>query len=322
MSAISVIIPIYNTENHLAYCLDSILAQTFTDFEVLCINDGSTDSSTQILEKYALFDSRIKIFNQENKGVSAARNTGLENAMGKYVIFVDSDDWVSPVMFERFYNNAEKNNSDFVYCNVLYFNEKTQELSGNQEVAMQNFESDFEGKTFNEGMLSVDFFCAIPVNGSVWNKIYKKDFLVSNEIFFPQGLIFEGNPFFAQVYLKAKTISFEKDFLYFHRIEVANTILKHNPEKYFDCFPILEIINLIFQKENKWEKYKTFLLLFHIKALLWNFRLVHAEQKEKFLDEIKKRYTDVRIDQLDMDSLEKSKDFHEFISLLNSKADR
>src|SRR5690606_22590995 len=92
MPKVSVIIPVYNTENYLRECLDSILAQTFTDFEVLLINDGSTDSSGKICDEYAEKDSRIKVFHKENGGVSSARNLGLDNAKGEWICFVDSDD--------------------------------------------------------------------------------------------------------------------------------------------------------------------------------------------------------------------------------------
>ena len=94
MSAISVIVPIYNAEKHLQSCIDSILAQTFTDFELLLINDGSKDNSGSICDEYVIKDNRVRVFHKENGGVSSARNLGLDNAIGEWVTFVDSDDWI------------------------------------------------------------------------------------------------------------------------------------------------------------------------------------------------------------------------------------
>ena len=101
MVKISVVIPVYNVEKYLEQCLDSVIAQSFEDIEVICVNDGSTDSSLEILKRYANNDSRIKIISQKNKGAGAARNVGIENAAGEYVYFMDSDDYLNADAFER-----------------------------------------------------------------------------------------------------------------------------------------------------------------------------------------------------------------------------
>lgn len=109
---ISIIVPVYNTEKYLHKCVDSILAQTFPDFEILLVNDGSTDSSRQICESYANKDSRIKVFNKENEGVSSARNVGIENAKGEWITFVDSDDWINERTLEVAIKQAMCNDAD------------------------------------------------------------------------------------------------------------------------------------------------------------------------------------------------------------------
>lgn len=113
--AVSIIIPIYKAEAFLGRCLDSVLAQTFTDFEVICLNDGSLDNSWQILEKYANKDNRVKIINKENTGVSDTRNIGLQKAKGKYILFMDSDDCIHPQTLEITYFLANKYDADLVY---------------------------------------------------------------------------------------------------------------------------------------------------------------------------------------------------------------
>lgn len=111
---ISIIVPVYNSEKYIDRCLDSILNQTYKDLEIVLVNDGSNDQSLKILENYALRDTRIKVVNQENKGVAAARNTGLDNATGDYILYVDSDDWIENNMVERMVELSA--NADIVFC--------------------------------------------------------------------------------------------------------------------------------------------------------------------------------------------------------------
>lgn len=119
MPAVSIIVPIFNTEQYLSRCLDSIESQTFNDWECILINDGSTDKSENICNEYANKDSRFKVINQKNSGVSAARNAGLDVAKGEWIGFVDSDDWIEPNMYEFLYQNAKDNNADVVICGFV-----------------------------------------------------------------------------------------------------------------------------------------------------------------------------------------------------------
>lgn len=119
---ISIIVPIYNSEKYLNKCLDSILGQTFEDFELILVNDGSTDTSRQICEAYREKDQRVTLVNQSNSGAAAARNTGLSAARGTYIGFVDSDDFIAKNMYEELYKQICLNDSDIVFCNMLHIN--------------------------------------------------------------------------------------------------------------------------------------------------------------------------------------------------------
>lgn len=125
---ISVIVPVYNTEKYLHRCVDSILAQTFTDFELLLIDDGSTDSSGAICDEYAQKDSRVRVFHKKNGGVSSARNLGLDNAKGEWISFVDSDDWIELSMLDEVYKKVCESCSDIVFVdiNINFPNNKNQ----------------------------------------------------------------------------------------------------------------------------------------------------------------------------------------------------
>ena len=121
MPKISVIIPVYNVEEYLQECIDSVLSQTFTDFECIIIDDGSIDNSGRICDEYAIKDERIKVIHKKNGGVSSARNAGLDIAQGEWIAFIDSDDWVDDKYLGFLYNNAIQNNVDVSICGVKYF---------------------------------------------------------------------------------------------------------------------------------------------------------------------------------------------------------
>ena len=116
---ITIIVPVYNSEKTLHRCVDSILDQTYQNFEILLINDGSKDHSGDICDEYAKSDTRVRVFHKENKGVSAARNTGLDNAKGAWVSFVDSDDWISSEYLNVLYKEAIVTNADVVTCDFF-----------------------------------------------------------------------------------------------------------------------------------------------------------------------------------------------------------
>jgi len=146
---ISVVVPVYNVEKYLRECLDSLANQTFEDFEVICVNDGSDDSSIDILEEYASEDERFKIVSQENKGLSGARNTGMDYIKGRYLLFLDSDDWLELNALELLYNHANALNSEMVIFPYRYFNQETKEYEENDFTKLNMFDSSVDNKNFN-----------------------------------------------------------------------------------------------------------------------------------------------------------------------------
>lgn len=127
-SKISVIIPVYNTERYLPRCLDSVLSNTYDNLEVICINDGSTDNSINILDNYKVSDERVVVINQKNSGVSAASNAGINVATGEYIAFIDSDDWVHPQYFEILLFAMSCNDSDVAACQYSQVSEESGDL--------------------------------------------------------------------------------------------------------------------------------------------------------------------------------------------------
>lgn len=169
---ISVIVPVYNAKKYLHRCVDSILSQTFKDFELLLIDDGSTDGSGDICDNYATNDNRIKVFHKPNEGVSATRNFGIGHANGMYIQFVDGDDWIEPNMFEQMLAHVENTNADIVGCNFFIdFDYCRNEISCYHE-----HEEDFVREVIS------DYW------GVVWKILVKKDLYIDNSIRFPSGI--------------------------------------------------------------------------------------------------------------------------------------
>lgn len=213
MPKISVILPIYNVEKYLRRCLDSVLNQTFTDFEAICVNDGSPDKSLHILEEYAAKDSRIKIVTQENQGLSMARNNGLKVAKGDYIYFLDSDDAIHPKLLEIAYTFATKHNADM----VCFGFEKSDGIEyAPKNINIENLKYKVTDNPLNLALSNSKF--RIPFN--VWTKFYKKEIL--NGINFIKGILYEDYPHtYAVLAKKPKTVSIDAK-LYFYTLNMQS----------------------------------------------------------------------------------------------------
>ena len=233
---ISIIIPVYNVEKYLETCLESVTNQTMSELEIICVNDGSTDRSPEILEEFAKKDGRIKIITKENGGIASARNKALDHVTGDYIGFVDSDDWIEPHMYETMYKNAEKHESDMVMCSAHRFDEINQELLYDMPYfTLEFFNESFDDVVFNHQATGNFLF---KINVTAWNKIYKTRFLKENNIRFYEGLDFEDNAFFYESYLKANKVSLVRDHLYFYRINRRGSFINTGNKRFFDVIPI------------------------------------------------------------------------------------
>ena len=217
MIKISIIVPIYNTEKYLSRCLESLVNQTLKDIEIICINDGSTDNSLQILEQFAYRDNRIKIINQTNLGQSVARNKGLNFASGKYIGFVDSDDWVDLNYFERLYEAIERTNSDFACCSIkrMYPHRQSKRLEIAKEEIICNLNDKFK-------YLNMPSEC-FPVN-----KLYKKGLLDKFNLKFTEGKYFEDIPFLLNVVLNFKQMVSVPNITYYYWANPNSTMKKQD----------------------------------------------------------------------------------------------
>ena len=234
---VSVILPVYNVGKYLRQSLDSLINQTLKDIEIICVNDGSTDDSYDILEEYKEKDSRIKIIHKENKGTGAARNDGLRLATGECIGFVDPDDWVKPNMFERLYQEIKEKNLDIVMCMPDGYDEKNAVNAPFPYFVDANFEHIIDDRIFNWRDLS-------PFNYPmcVWNKLYTKKMFDDNNIDFAEGLDFEDHKVIFGTLLTAERMYFIREKLYVYRFNREGSVLTDNNRRLIDHIEIFNIV--------------------------------------------------------------------------------
>lgn len=215
MPEISVIVPVYNVEDKIQRCLDSLKNQIFYDFEVILINDGSLDKSGEICEKYAAIDARFKVIHQNNQGVSVARNKGISIAKGKYLTFVDSDDYVSADFLYVLYTAIISNNADIVMCNYYMISFKQDDTCMKHGYSTGNvLEQDEIKSVFYKHIKDND--CTIGYF-SLWNKIYRSNLIKENHIFLDVDMSFGEDMMFVLQCLKfCNRIAFMEEALYYY----------------------------------------------------------------------------------------------------------
>lgn len=222
---VSVIVPVYNTERYLAKCLDSIIAQTMRDIEIICVDDGSTDSSLEILTAYAGKDARIRVIHKENGGLVSARKAGVKAARGTYIGYVDSDDWIEPRMYERLYECAEEYRADMVSSGYL--------LEGNY--CSTHFDGVPEGlyDTNNMGFLRENvFFCAgirdVGIRGSLCCKIFLRDKFQEAQLNIPEDITLSEDKLCVVSYLLVcERVSVLKEAFYHYVVHPESMV--HTP---------------------------------------------------------------------------------------------
>lgn len=219
MVKVSVVVPVYNVEDYLEKCLDSLINQTLKDIEIICVNDGSTDNSKEILEKYAKNDLRIRVITQDNAGLSVARNTGIKEALGEYIAFLDSDDYVDYDFYEKLYEAALGNQADIsIGCIVRENNKKKKYLVKYSK--QENYE------TIKEKYKAAH----VPEYCFVWNKIYSSKIFRELNIEFIIGRTYEDMPFTSDVLECASKVVTVPN-TYYHYIIRENSIIKTDSDK-------------------------------------------------------------------------------------------
>lgn len=228
---ISVIVPVYNAEKYLDRCVESIINQTFKDFELILVDDGSTDDSGVLSDKLATKDKRIKVFHKENGGVSSARNIGLDNALGKYVAFCDPDDFIHPQMYEILYKFAKDNDAECVVCNFESFSDFNNIKM--QDITLENKYECFSGKQAYEYIRLSDKRNML---GCVWNKLFLKSSI--HNLRFNTSLSYGEDLCFVLTFLSTieSMIVLNDVFLYYYFIRSDSVMRTLDSKKYLELY--------------------------------------------------------------------------------------
>ena len=223
MSKISVIVPVYNGAAFLRPCVDSILAQSFYDLEIILVDDGSTDESPEICDRYAAQDKRVICIHQENAGAAAARNRGLKAAAGKYIAFVDSDDWIDRDMYETMVRAAEERNCDLVICDCLK----------ESEAGSQIYTHELPGGYYDRSAMETQYFPQLlmpdsmeyPVTISNWLLLIRREIIEENRLSFPEGMRFSEDLLFgSEVGYYAQSMTYLKGYTPYHYRQNPNSV--------------------------------------------------------------------------------------------------
>ena len=266
---VTIIVPVYNVEAYILDCLNSIFAQDYTTIEVIAINDGSTDSSLKLLDEYALHESRLRIITQENKGLSGARNTGLDYASGEIIVFVDSDDTIAPTLVSRCINCFKTSNIDIVSFNHGVFLDNTAQL---KPFIKQVEEGVLQAHNYFKKAQQLETNTWIPS----WLYAYKASFLKTNNLRFCEGIIHEDVLFTPMALTFANTIHVLPDILYYYR-KREGSITYDNIKTEKSLKDHLFIIHSLCGFSKKQIELKKQLLLFNFIAQRYVFVIEHSQ---------------------------------------------
>ena len=206
---ISIIIPVYGVEKYIAQCLESVINQTYKNLEIIVVNDGTKDKSAEIAKEYATKDSRIKVYDFQNGGLSVARNRGLEIATGDYISYIDSDDWLDTKVYETLLETAMKNEADMVKCGIIETNGAAEEKITFSDVKIINNEQHKAFKNYFKGILWT----------LAWNGLYKKE--LAKKVKFPDNVVHEDNYSSGMFLYLAKKVIAMPSCLNYYRVNDA-----------------------------------------------------------------------------------------------------
>ena len=262
---ISIIIPIYNTEKYLPKCLDSIITQTYTNWEAILVDDGSTDKSGKICDEYAAKDKRFNVIHQNNGGVSVARQTGLDNAAGDYIIHCDPDDWIEPTMLENMLNCALSHKVDMVICDTIAH------MDNSIITSHHNIKNPIKAKKLQDEIIN------LRIHGALWNKLIRRK-CIENITFTPSNISYcEDELFLVRLLNKEISIRYLPKGLY-HYVHHKNSLSSPSIRRISSRIVVLEELSKIVSSSNDFFSIKKDILI--AAFLSKNFQLLKVTYTE------------------------------------------
>ena len=273
---VSVIVPVYNTENKLKKCINSVTNSSYTNLEIIIVDDGSEEKTALLCNQLKQQDKRIKVIHQKNKGVSCARNKGIDIAKGEYITFVDADDYIDEKMIKVLLTNLRKYDADISMCkyNEIYRDKKICINKVSEIIKIQEAPD-----------VLIDFFEKNEIGWNVWGKMYKRE-IVGTTRFLEGKRTAEDMYFLYQVLKKTKRLVIKENALYNYVKWDTSTMNSKNIDKFFDTF---SLIQKVYEDSEVSEVYNESKLKFYLCKSLWFFKLIVAKGTKNNTEEIEKR---------------------------------
>ena len=284
MIKVSVVVPVYNVENYLRKNLDSIRNQTLKDIEIICVDDGSTDSSLQILQEYAQMDGRIRIIEQQNAGAGAARNKGLDAAQGKYLSFLDSDDFFEPDMLEKMYRLAEKDQTDFVVCKSDQYHTDKEEFVPVSWVVREKEIPPYQ--PFSHRQMTDNIFKVFV--GWAWDKLYLRSFVQEYGLRFQEQRTSNDLLFVFSALVLAKRISVLKQVMVHQRRDAKDSLSKTRENSWWCFHDALAELKKELEKEQFFKEVEKDYINYALHFTLWNLNSLAEPTKSLLIEKLQK----------------------------------
>ena len=284
MPKVSVLVPIYNVEKYLRQCLDSLINQTLEDIEIICINDGSTDSSPEIISEYQAKDNRVKVINKANSGYGASMNMGVDAATGEYIGIVESDDYAENTMFEKLYNQAKANDLDILKSDFIKYWGDT-----NQCVKAGIIDKDWCDKAFTTD----EYKEVLNIIPSIWSAIYRKEFIQTYNIRFSEtaGASYQDTGWHYKTMLVAKRIMLTNEAYLYYRQDNPNSSVKSTAKAYAVCKEFESIVD--FMKSNGRNKNLEYVYSIMFKAFRHNLLRLDSALAEEYIEYYSKTFKQI-----------------------------
>ena len=290
---ISVIIPVYNVEKYLVECLDSLIFQTLKDFEIICVNDASTDNSLEILERYAKNDARFVVVSQENQGPGVARNNAIDIAKGEYIVFVDPDDWIEVNALEKIYSYFKKTNANVVQFDYReYSEEKNKYKEQNFKINLLNLCNYDISKMNVYNSIVLGKKNLLGYGMAVWNKAYSTSYIKANNIKFAPNKHGEDHIFSIMSALCTENIYYLNEYLYNYRIRIGSAVNKASVDNLCVFENNKLIRNFLIYKglfetfEKTYRKYIQELIRYHYFAMPKEYQEMYKKMANEVLTEV------------------------------------
>lgn len=289
---ISIIVPVYKTENYIKQCVDSIISQTYKNLEIILVDDGSPDSCPKICDDYAKQDSRVKVIHKSNGGLMSARQAGLKQATGDYVGFVDGDDWIEPDMYAHFADTVEKYKPDMALCEFLYsFSDKDEKST--QLLSKPFFTKAEMEKDIYSTMLFKDRYYSFGINPCCWSKLFKRELLENNlYTVTPKVKIGEDASFTYPCLLEANSLAYVDKFLYHYRVNQQSMTKSYDAELEETILIPYEILKAVFAKyPYDLSRQLNYYLLYSVNGVIRNEANPQCKKSKKEKKQTLKKFT-------------------------------